>query len=47
MTIPSHEPNHPFQQIRDYRTQPVYPLWASLVPGVMKTMSGCHGDRPI
>lgn len=37
----------PFQQIRDYRTQPVYPLWVSLVQGVMKTMSGCHGDRPL
>lgn len=38
--------NH-FQQIRDYRTQPVYPLWVILVLVVMGTMSGCHGYRPL
>ncbi|MEM7064546.1 MAG: transposase family protein [Cyanobacteria bacterium P01_B01_bin.77] len=36
-----------FQQIRDYRTQPIYPLWVILVLVVMGTMSGCYGYRPL
>ena len=36
-----------FQQVRDYRTQPVYPLWVILVLVVMGTMSGCYGYRPL
>lgn len=38
---------HHLQQVRDYRTQPVYPLWVILVLVVMGTMSGCHGYRPL
>lgn len=36
-----------FQQVRDYRTKPVYPLWVILVLVVMGTMSGCYGYRPL
>ena len=35
------------QKIRDYRTQPVYPLWVILVLMLMGTMSGCYGYRPL
>jgi len=35
------------QKVRDYRTQPDYPLWVILVLGVMGTMSGCTGYRAL
>jgi hypothetical protein len=35
------------QTIRDFRTQPDYPLWAVLLLVVMGTMSGCSGYRPL
>jgi DDE_Tnp_1-associated len=33
--------------IRDFRTQPNYPLWVVLLLVVMGTMSGCTGYRPL
>jgi len=35
------------KQIRDYRTQPHYPLWVILVLILMGTMSGCLGYRAL
>jgi hypothetical protein len=35
------------QTIRDFRTQPTYPLWVVLLLVVMGTMSGCTGYRPL
>lgn len=35
------------QTIRDFRTQPDYPLWVVLLLVVMGTMSGCTGYRPL
>lgn len=35
------------QQIRDFRTQPNYPLWVVLLLVLMGTMSGCTGYRPL
>jgi DDE_Tnp_1-associated len=35
------------QTVRDYRTQPDYPLWVILVLIVMGTMSGCTGYRSL
>lgn len=35
------------QTVRDYRTQPDYPLWVILVLVVMGTMSGCTGYRAL
>lgn len=35
------------QQIRDFRTQPDYPLWVVLLLVVMGTMSGYTGYRPL
>jgi DDE_Tnp_1-associated len=35
------------QKIRDFRTQPDYPLWVILVLVVMGTMSGCTGYRAL
>lgn len=35
------------QTIRDFRTQPEYPLWVVLLLVVMGTMSGCTGYRPL
>lgn len=35
------------QAVRDYRTQPDYPLWVILVLVVMGTMSGCTGYRAL
>lgn len=35
------------KQVRDYRTQPRYPLWAVLVLVVMGTMSGAVGYRAL
>ena len=35
------------QTVRDYRTQPEYPLWVILVLVIMGTMSGCTGYRPL
>jgi len=35
------------KQVRDYRTQPQYPLWVILLLVVMATMSGCVGYRAI
>ncbi|MGI0495478.1 ISAs1 family transposase [Alkalinema pantanalense CENA528] len=35
------------QKIRDYRTQPDYPLWVILVLVIMGTMSGCTGYRAL
>lgn len=35
------------KQVRDYRTQPRYPLWAVLVLIIMGTMSGCVGYRAL
>jgi DDE_Tnp_1-associated len=35
------------QKVRDYRTQPSYPLWVILVLVVMGTMSGCTGYRAL
>jgi len=37
----------PLQTIRDFRTQPDYPLWVVLLLVVMGTMSGCTGYRPL
>ena len=33
--------------VRDFRTQPDYPLWVVLLLVVMGTMSGCTGYRPL
>jgi DDE_Tnp_1-associated len=35
------------KQIRDFRTQPKYPLWVVLVLVLMGTMSGCLGYRAL
>lgn len=35
------------QTVRDFRTQPDYPLWVILVLVVMGTMSGCTGYRAL
>lgn len=35
------------KQVRDYRTQPQYPLWVILLLVLMATMSGCVGYRGI
>lgn len=35
------------KQIRDFRTQPHYPLWVVLVLVLMGTMSGCLGYRAL
>lgn len=35
------------KQVRDYRTQPRYPLWAVLVLVIMGTMSGAVGYRAL
>jgi len=35
------------QQVKDFRTQPRYPLWVVLVLVIMGTMSGCNGYRPL
>ncbi|CAA9381064.1 hypothetical protein AVDCRST_MAG94-4883 [uncultured Leptolyngbya sp.] len=35
------------QTIRDFRTQPEYPLWVVLLLVLMGTMSGCTGYRPL
>jgi DDE_Tnp_1-associated len=35
------------QTVRDYRTQPEYPLWVILVLVIMGTMSGCTGYRSL
>ncbi|PSB15230.1 hypothetical protein C7B65_24910 [Phormidesmis priestleyi ULC007] len=35
------------QTVRDFRTQPNYPLWVVLLLVVMGTMSGCTGYRPL
>lgn len=35
------------QKVKDFRTQPRYPLWVVLVLVVMGTMSGCNGYRPL
>ncbi|MDZ4873657.1 MAG: hypothetical protein CLLPBCKN_003053 [Chroococcidiopsis cubana SAG 39.79] len=35
------------QRVRDFRTQPRYPLWVVLVLVIMGTMSGCNGYRPL
>ncbi len=35
------------KQIRDFRTQPHYPLWVVLVLVLMGTMSGCFGYRAL
>lgn len=35
------------QQVRDFRTQPVYPLWVVLLLAIMGTMSGYQGYRPL
>ena len=35
------------QTIRDFRTQPEYPLWVILLLVLMGTMSGCTGYRPL
>lgn len=35
------------QQIRDFRTQPRYPLWVVLVLVIMGTMSNCLGYRAL
>ena len=35
------------QTVRDFRTQPDYPLWVVLLLVVMGTMSGCTGYRPL
>ncbi|MBD2034260.1 transposase family protein [Leptolyngbya sp. FACHB-321] len=37
----------PLQTIRDFRTQPEYPLWVILLLVLMGTMSGCTGYRPL
>lgn len=34
-------------QVRDFRTQPVYPLWVILLLVLMGTMSGYTGYRPL
>jgi hypothetical protein len=33
--------------VRDYRTQPQYPLWVILLRVLMATISGCVGYRAI
>lgn len=35
------------QQIRDFRTQPDYPLWVVLLLVIMGTLSGYNGYRPL
>lgn len=35
------------QKIRDFRTQPDYPLWVVLLLVIMATMSGYSGYRPV
>lgn len=35
------------QQIRDFRTQPDYPLWVVLLLVILGTMSGYSGYRPL
>jgi DDE_Tnp_1-associated len=35
------------QQVRDFRTQPRYPLWVVLLLVIMETMSGCWGYRAL
>jgi len=42
MTLMEH-----LQGIRDFRTQPIYPLWVILLLVIMGTMSGCTGYRSL
>jgi hypothetical protein len=35
------------QSIRDFRTEPRYPLWVVLLLVIMGTMSGCQGYRAL
>jgi hypothetical protein len=35
------------KRVRDFRTQPVYPLWMVLLLVIMGTMSGCTGYRSL
>ena len=36
---------HHLQQVSDYRTKPLYPLWVVMLLVIMGIMSGCTGSR--
>jgi hypothetical protein len=36
---------HHLQQVYDYRTKPLYPLWVVMLLVIMGIMSGCTGYR--
>ena len=38
---------HHLQQVADYRTKPLYPLWVVLLLVIMGIMSGCTGYRAL